>query len=471
VANKFPALILDVGRYPVEWSWAGELMAGEFEVSARQPPRVQIYGEPKDRLRLKARSLPDPVKLDYLEGQLRTGHDVVVCEPDLETWFPGQTKGLGRFALVGLAIRDVDGQRYSRARLQVTGLPMLMDQAPLSEIRMPQDVTSWEGKEFSIKATDSPSLEWSTDGLTISCGYDSQLSGMDAYRFQMVFAPVIDLASDNPLAISEWIEQWVIPLYQLVSFATKKAQKMSWVTFVQDTEVGDPQSRRRAQLFGSGIEQDPYLAERPELWDKDKQPVFTFQSLGEMGLPNTIRRWHELLVEGAAFLDLFSAVLFTPDLPERAKYLYLVQALETLHASEHADRDAAAQTEYQQQRDDLLSRVKARIDPGDLRLLRRKWSKRRPESLTYRLDELFKGVGSEVREVLAELASSGTGSRLREAGAISETDMLRVLRNELSHGVAVYSGSDLRGWVQLLERIARVHLARLLGLSNPDAVT
>jgi hypothetical protein len=40
-----------------------------------------------------------------------------------------------------------------------------------------------------------------------------------------------------------------------------------------------------------------------------------------------------------------------------------------------------------------------------------------------------------------------------------------------SHGVAD-SGSDLRGWVQLLECIAaRVHLARLLGLSNSDAVT
>jgi len=51
--------------------------------------------------------------------------------------------------------------------------------------------------------------------------------------------------------------------------------------------------------------------------------------------------------------------------------------------------------------------------------------------------------------------------------ADSTADALRVVRNDLAHGVRGYPVRELRGVVDVLERIVRGHALRLLGC--PDA--
>lgn len=464
--DSFPPLKLDPGNYPVEWTWGDDAFAGELELEKDRMPKLRIFGEPSERERRNVRGFPDPVPMDRIEGRLRMGMDVVAHDTQLETWFPRQTTGFARFALVGMGIRDVEGQRYSRVRLQITGLDMLLERPPLAQVRMPADAISWEGKEFAVTTTAGSSLEWTGDGMTVHCSYASQMSGTDPYRFALVFAPVIDLEYVEPLGVDEWLQHWVVPLYHLLSFATKKAQAISWVTLTHEQSPEDHQSRRSAQLFGGGIHQEPYLASRPEIFDDDQRPVFTFLGLLDRSLPDLIRKWASLLQDKNPFLELFRSVLFSPDLPARARYLYLIQALETLHATENAAAESEAQEAFETRRAELLAKMKEVLEPKDMKFLKSGWSKRRPESLTRRLEELIGQLEPKVQERLSDLATSELGETLKGDGADSPTDMLRVIRNELSHGTSAFEERALRPWVELLEEIARKHLARLLGIPS-----
>lgn len=117
-------------------------------------------------------------------GRLRMGYEVVALEPHLETWFPGQTIGPVRHALVGLGIDDVEDQRYSRARLQTTGVTSLIDRGPVAELKMPTDQRMWEGKEFGLRVSDQCSYEWNQDDMSVHVGFEAQMSGMDGSSVQ-----------------------------------------------------------------------------------------------------------------------------------------------------------------------------------------------------------------------------------------------------------------------------------------------
>jgi len=117
--------------------------------------------------------------------------------------------------------------------------------------------------------------------------------------------------------------------------------------------------------------------------------VFTLSSLLHQSLLELVRNWASLLQDRNPFLELFRSVLFTPDLPDRAKYLYLIRALETLHATENAAEESQAQGVFEFRRAELLVTLKDVLEPKDMKFIKEGWSKKRPESLTRRLEELI----------------------------------------------------------------------------------
>jgi hypothetical protein len=69
------------------------------------------------------------------------------------------------------------------------------------------------------------------------------------------------------------------------------------------------------------------------LWLSRTSGLFTASEL-PAPLPDVIERWRQLDSSDNPFPELYR-LASAPDLPERARFLYLVQALEGLHGFEH----------------------------------------------------------------------------------------------------------------------------------------
>jgi len=104
-----------------------------------------------------------------------------------------------------------------------------------------------------------------------------------------------------------------------------------------------------------------------------------------------------------------------------------------------------------------------------LRFIKDSWSKRRTDSLDRRLRDLIEQLPEAVRTLVSEPPGGDVLVALTADGAQPIEALLRMLRNELSHGNRNYDDPDLLPWVQVAETMCRAHALRLLGFDE-DAV-
>ncbi len=160
-----------------------------------------------------------------------------------------------------------------------------------------------------------------------------------------------------------------MPLLRLAALATRRPQPLAWLT-VNTRPRGQPADERRRDtngtVFGSGIEQAPYEAEYREEWREPKnRPLFTLATL-PMSLPALVRRWRSLESAQNPFVELYGLALRHTDVPARARYLYLMQALEALHSFEHQEDDEGSQEAFATWRTEVLEALAAvELPPGD----------------------------------------------------------------------------------------------------------
>lgn len=249
--------------------------------------------------------------------------------------------------------------------------------------------------------------------------------------------------------------------------ATRGPQRLAWLTVKVAAEDEDPRSWSPAgALFGAGIEQVPYPAEYREEWrDEKRRPLFTLRDL-PVGLPALLRRWRAHEADENPFVELYRLVLFQTDMPARARFLYLVQALEALHARENRSNDERSQRRFEEKREALLADIQLAVKPTTFRFLKRNWSRSRPDSLDRRLTALIKALPARVRDAVEGADMGAIAADLRAGGVTSLPTQLRILRNHLSHGHRNYSERALRPWVRAVETICRGHLLRLLGFDS-----
>lgn len=209
------------------------------------------------------------------------------------------------------------------------------------------------------------------------------------------------LASHTSLTVDEWMDRWVRPMLRIAALATRRPQRLSWLTVstapVDATGTEWP-PHSNGVVFGSGIEQAPYEADYPDEWRRpENRPLFTLTSM-PMPLPELLRRWVDLSYDGNLFLELYGLTLRQADLPPRARFLYLVQALEALHSEEHAAEDNAAQAEFAAQRKDVITALKGvGLPSSTLSFIRDNWSKTKMLSLDRRLRQLIDMLPSGCR--------------------------------------------------------------------------
>jgi hypothetical protein len=477
--RRFPDPGFAPGEYSAEWRIGDRAIAGELSLAPLRFPSVTLYGGVAPlAARDSARAFPTNFEMGRLTGRLRSNHEVVILEAELSEWFPGQTFGGGEWAIVGLGVCEIPDDRYHCVSLQITDTDLLLGIPPLRNMEWPRPAPpksparsstsrakrSRSERRFSAAMNSRAHRVWRDPdaGVTLDVGYFWQ-STIDPYRFGVTPAPVIDLKSRAPLTLNEWRDSWIVPLVGVASFATKRPQRVSWLRVIR----GRGPKAVTGTVFSGGIEQAPYTAHYEIEWraDPDRQPLFTLGSeqVDAIGL---IKTWRDLAAAENPFVELYRSTLFQPDLPPRARFLNLIQALEALHSYEHRSSDTRRQREFATRRAAVIQEAETfGLPPESIRFLKRGWSKKRRQSLEKRLHDLIKGLPQGTR---AELETGSDLEPIRTAlegeDALTLAAQLRVLRNHLSHGNRSYADDDLRPWVGRLETLCRGHLLRLLGV-------
>lgn len=373
-----------------------------------------------------------------------------------------------RYALVGLNAGSVEHQEYGDLTFQATGLDLLFGRGPLKSVEWPPNTNRHLEGKFVATGEPESTQEWTVAGTTITCRYWAQQSSIDnPFRFELRFAPIVRVKSDELRTVDRWVEEFVTPLVRLLTLATRRPQKVSWVTlertFGESSGIETRQWPIRVQLFGSGISQSAFVSEDASDWrEPGTRPIFDLASTG-LVLPTLLQAWRDVDSGDNPFVELYRLAMLQRDLPKRAQFLYLVQALEALHGYEHRRTDAAAADSYQTQRKETIARIHGSgASEEDIRFLKKAWSSRPREDLARRLRSLIrhKDLPPIARQTVESLAQTVVFTEVRESNV---EHAIRHIRNDLAHGNRNYAERDLRRWTDVLDALCRAHLLRLLG--------
>lgn len=473
--SRLAKLPVHPGDYAVEWFLADRVIPGELSLESGRPPKATLFGDVVPRDWNQGGGFPEDHSFDRVVGRLRSNLDVVLTDANISIWFPQRSLGGARHAVVGMGVAAVPGHAFHRARFQVTNLDLLFGVAPIRSITWPAEGTPRLEGQFSIETNPEAHHEW-TDAdarMTVECTYDIQVPLSSGHQHYVAFAPVISIASEQPLDVDRWVNEWVMPLLRIAALATHQPQQLSWLTVNTAPRTARDDERMRSTtgtVFGSGIEQEPYEAEYREEWrEPANRPLFTLATI-PMSLIDLVRSWRALERDENPFIELFGLTLRQTELPARARYLYLVQALEALHSYEHRAKDDEAQATFEQRRSEVLGSLRqVELPPGTLSFIKENWSKRHADSLDRRLRDLIDQLPEPVRGVVSTPPAGDILAAMTTDGPQPIEALLRILRNDLSHGNRNYDDGSIRPWVQIVGTICRAHALRLLGFDN-DAV-
>ena len=205
--------------------------------------------------------------------------------------------------------------------------------APIERVTWPERSDATEEAVFTAKLNPGAHQVWEDDNhkVKFDCGYDTSYS-FDQYHLGLVAAPVIDIYVQESLTLDQWREIWLDPMLSLAAYATKGPQSVSWLS----VHSGEGRESRSGTVFSGGIDQIPYTSNYNVDWIRkpELRPLFTLNAL-PTALPQLVVTWRDLRTSDNPFVELYGLTLFQRDLPARASFLYLVQALEALHGYEH----------------------------------------------------------------------------------------------------------------------------------------
>lgn len=468
--TQFPKLEVAPGAHLIEIFHEGRKLHGQVVLEAERWPSLDLIDDVEE-IDFTSRTFvggPKEYEFPRLVGQMASKQDVVLIDISLLNWWIGRSQGKCRYAIAGLGVADVPDDRYHRVRFQITEAELLFGIAPIKSVHWPaQDAPP--DQPYSAVINDASSQEWRDDGdgLTVNCSFDHQFTLSDPFRHELVFAPVIQFAADDPMTVDEWLELWVVPFLETASLATRKPQRLSWLT----VHTGPNKLDTSGVVFAHGIDQAPSVAAFRDEWrDPNALPLFSFNAL-PTGLPEFLRGWRTLRASDNPFIELSQLALNQPDLPQRARFLYLIQALEALHGFEHRVTDEASQERFIEKRQEAIDEISTKdVSVQSLKFIKEKWGKRRPDSLSRRLREILAELPPDVRSQVETPEMSTIAAELAAESVTTLEGQMERLRNDLSHGNRNYPSRDLQPWVTSVELICRANLLRLLGF-DATAVT
>ncbi|MEV1070868.1 hypothetical protein [Micromonospora parva] len=440
---------------------------GDVELIADRPPRGNAYGDVPMESQISpngetSTSFPQVYSHAILRGELRNGLDVLLLDAQIVSWHPDAAAIDARAALVGYWSKSDDSLAFDDIKLQITSLDAISGVGPLKSFTFPTGGTDFYKRSWTVKANPESEQSWSDSGVEFELGYDASLSIGDAYFYRMSFSPTLWIKLPDRLNFDDCLKTWVEPIRRIVSLASGRSEQLTFLAMgVRSGDNVPPARERRLQVYGYGISQEPFASRGNEV--SRIKPAFTTKWNG-ISLLDLVRRWQSLASEHHPLLETYGSSIVIPRQHPRAQYLLLIQALEGLHGYEHRSDTERKVFEHGNKREQVVEELELAscLSAPVMRFIKKFLAKRPLSSLDACLRDLFGALPVDVTSDLGNtnlLRSVQDDPRLPQgvAGA------LRIIRNDLAHGTKGYPVQDLNEVSQVLERVARAHLLRVLG--------
>lgn len=478
--------LIETGTHRTNWTMSkpGETetweVSGDVELQGRRQPGGGVYGTaPVNWTRTGTRGtgfgagFPQHFEYPLVYGELDGGLDIVLVDASLTVFGEGTRRGIVSFkganayfdawaALVGHDAPQHGPLLVDGGVIQVPHLEAFAGQSPLIEKYMPSgNLYDHDEPKFTATIDKSSLQEWRDENAEVSLQYQISADVGGWYSFGLAFSPIVSVKLSRPVPLAEFLTHWAWPLRGLIAAATGKRVDISYMTCSLAVE-GDqrPQQRRQFQVFNESVTQTPYTSSN-SLRDKDIS-VLRMASDGH-SLLDLLRRWQDLQAAENPILNTYDITAVGPSQHPRARYLLLIQALEGLCGYEKRFDDT--QSSFTSQRESILARCKADLDGAVYKFVKKYLAKRRPIGLDSVLREMFQALPVDVEQGFADSALVKS-VRSDDPSVSSTLDAIRVVRNDLSHGNRTYDRLELAEAADILERVVRAHLLRLLGVSN-----
>ncbi|MEI6620751.1 MAG: HEPN domain-containing protein [Actinomycetes bacterium] len=458
-ADRF--LRYSTGTYRCEWRLSGHepFPSGEITLEAGR----SIHGRIDASLNSEIRDyvFAKPQNVGRLSGWTTRDFDVVVRPAYIQNILPDKSSFHGDVALIGPQIDGIPGDLYSEIVFQVTGMDAVFGVAPFQSVDNSVDgVVTARMRPGVINSQE-------IDGEALHCEYEFLVDTDGRYHLHLTPSPRVRVIGEarTPEA---WLTDWVVPLRRLIEVATASPQEVTWVLL---RETGNQSSSdKTAQVFHRFIQQAPFVsrAENISGLAGDRPPTFNFSRIEEP--LSIVRRWKSLAASKNAFYQLYASAVAQSDLPESARFLYLVQALEALHTAENphvndpdVEDDAIKGTEPDDTArsiTELINKVQGCTNSTERRKIKKALMRSTAPTLADRLGELMSESQNAQRDadITATLLAPTLLGEDRHPSSIIATT-----RNDISHGNRAYSSIDLRCVNDHLEPLAGALLvSRLL---------
>jgi hypothetical protein len=434
---------------------------GALTVAASKPPKATAHGDfdgQLERLAGGAIGFPQHADAPVITGSLSNGANVVLVDARVSYWFPDRAIIHAAAAIITLADVGSGEALFEQFDIQVGGLDAIAGVAPIKNTTFPR-----KGAAGTWAAELAPDFkqEWVDPGATVGLTYYGSFRSFDPYAFSMGFSPVAFGRLEQPVPMSQLLDEWIYPLRRVVSIATGRPEEITYLTIYPTT--GD-KSEVKGQVFGSGITQEPYESSRDEI-EKIKSPL-RLKSDG-VSLLDVLRTWQKLKLVHHPLLETYGSMLHAHDQHPRSRFLLLLQAIEGTHGYETRASFAKRQKKHTEDRDEVVALTNDSLDAKQQKFLERNLGKRPPGGLEPAINWLAKKLPGDVKEQL-EAAPLIATTMAAPVSAKNAADALRIIRNDLAHGTKGYDAYQLLQVVEVLERVVRAHALELLGC--PDLV-
>jgi hypothetical protein len=168
-------------------------------------------------------------------------------------------------------------------------------------------------------------------------------------------------------------------------------------------------------------------------------------------------------------IETLAAFMFLPRQHPRPRFLLLMQALEGLYGHAHrADLAPRLEVhrELRQQARDAVQHCDA-LDVATTKFIRDNIPSRPAGSLETALRDALQSLPVNLTSEAASLSLIAAVIADQDNSANDWASALRVARNDLSHGTRSWDAKLLEPAADLLERVCRAHLMRVVGCPTP----
>lgn len=475
--------LIDPGTHRCTWTLSKPpdtsawRVAGDIEFLPQRQPRGGVYGKAPVNWTAhpgggKGAGFPQHFEYPLVNGELNGGLDLVLVDAHLSVFGEDPREGVFTFqgpnasfeawaALVGRGAPRSGPVLIDSGVIQVTHLDAFAACSPLAEVRFPEG-HAYQADDPTWSATfDKASIQnWRDDDAEVSMSYHGAAEIFGGYRFGLKFSPIVSIELQQAIPLTEFMTRWAWPVQSLVSAATGRNEKITYLSCSPVVEGDDrPSQQRQFQVFQASISQEPYTSTNHP---RDKHISAIRLSNGE-SLLALLRRWQQLEDDQNPILTSYDATAVGPDQTPRARFLLLVQALEGL--SGHEDRLAPQRSKFDAKRARILDKCEMALDTDEFKFLQRFLSKS-SGGVDVALREMVKALPVDLGPELANCAL--VKQVIADAANAADTAFtaLGYVRNQLSHGTKTFDRRHLHDAAEILERVVRGHLLRLLGASD-----